>query len=106
MLSLSVLQFRAMLQMLGSFAIGTYVLFVLVMLAAAYLLAPRDPGTRPVFALGAAQRNVSAALVVAGASFSDPAITTMVLLSAVVGLVLLMAVAKVVGRGKAELPSL
>ena len=28
MLSLSVLQFRAMLQMLGSFAIGTYVLFV------------------------------------------------------------------------------
>ncbi len=98
LLSLVVLQFRAMLGILGSLAIGTYLLFVLGLFAIAFLLGVRDPARRGVFALGAGQRNVSAALVVAGASFDDPTITTMVLLSAVVGLILLMAVAAAIRR--------
>jgi BASS family bile acid:Na+ symporter len=106
LVSLTVLQFRAMLDILGSFAIGTYLIFVLGMFALAYFVSNRDPGTRPVAAFAAAQRNISAALVVSGASFNDPAITTMVLLSAVVGLLVLMGVAVMMGRGKVEPPSI
>lgn len=98
LVSLTVLQFRAMLDILGSFAIGTYLIFVLGMFALAYLVSDRDPRTRPVAAFAAAQRNISAALVVSGASFDDPAITTMVLLSAVVGLIVLMVMAAAMGR--------
>ena len=98
LVSLSVLQFKAMLQILGSFAIGTYLLFVLGMFAVAYLASAKGSGSRPVFGFAAAQRNISAALVVSGASFSDPAITTMVLLSAVVGLIVLMVMAAAMER--------
>ena len=106
LLALTVLQFRSMLQILGSFAIGTYLVFVLAMFAVAYLAAGRSPESRQVFGFAAAQRNISAALVVSGASFSDPAITTMVLLSAVVGLLVLMAMAAAMGRNRVKPSSL
>ena len=69
------------------------------MVAIGHLLGGADRSKRTVFALGAGSRNIPAALVVAGASFSDPVITVMVLVGAVTGLVLLLVLAKAM-RGK------
>lgn len=78
----------------GSFAIGTYALYLLAIVGAAYLLGAMDKSTQTVFALGAGSRNISAAPVVAGASFDDPAITVMLLVAFVVSLVMLIALAR------------
>ena len=41
-------------------------------------------------ALGTAQRNIAAAVVVAGQSFSDPKVVVIVIVVAIVGLIVLM----------------
>jgi len=83
---------------LGSFAIGTYVLYVLTMVAIGLALGGLHPPTRDVFGLSAGQRNVPAALVTAKASFDDPAVTVMLLVGSVVGLLVLLPLARWVGR--------
>ncbi|MCI4431190.1 MAG: hypothetical protein JHC40_18725 [Burkholderiales bacterium] len=88
------LNLKTMAGTLGSFAIGTFALYVLVMVGVGHLLGGADASKRAVFALGAGNRNIAAALVVAGASFDDPAITVMLLVASVVGLVLLLVLAK------------
>ena len=93
------LNLKAMTGFVGSFAIGTFAVYVLGMVAIGHLLGGADRSKRTVFALGAGNRNIPAALVVAGASFNDPAITVMVLVGAVTGLVLLLVLAKAM-RGK------
>jgi BASS family bile acid:Na+ symporter len=92
------LNLKTMAATLGSFAIGTYALFVVMLVATGYLLSGPDKSTRDVFALGAGNRNISAALVVATAGFDDPAITVMLLIAAVVGLVVLLLLAKAMRR--------
>jgi predicted Na+-dependent transporter len=49
-------------------------------------------------ALGTAQRNIAAALVVAGQNFNDPRVLVMVVVVAIVGLLLLMPSARYVGK--------
>jgi BASS family bile acid:Na+ symporter len=88
------LNLNTMAGTLGSFAIGTFALYVLAMVGIGHLLGGPDASTRPVFALGAGNRNIAAGLVVAGASFDDPAVTVMLLVASVVGLVLLLVLAK------------
>jgi BASS family bile acid:Na+ symporter len=83
---------------IGSFAIGTYTLFVLGMVGAGYLVGGADKSTQAVFALSAGLRNITAALVLAGSSFDDPAITVMMLVASVVSLVVLLVLAKVMRR--------
>ena len=56
--------------------------------------------TKGVLALGTAQRNIAAALVVAGQNFTDPRVVVMVVVVAVVGLLVLMPLARwAAGRG-------
>lgn len=74
-----------------------------VVLAGSFLLgllsAGRDREKRSVLALGAAQRNLSAAIVVAAQNFSDtPEVITMVMVVGVLGLVALFAAAGELGR--------
>ena len=88
------LNLKTMTGAVGSFAIGTFAVYVLGMVAVGHPLGGADRAKRAVFALGAGNRNIAAALVVAGASFDDPAITVMVLVGAVTGLVLLLVLAK------------
>jgi len=88
------LNLKEMAGTFGSFAIGTYAVYVLGMVGAGYLLGGSDRTTKGVFALGAGQRNIAAALVVASASFDDPTITVMLLVASVVGLLLLLMLAK------------
>ena len=52
--------------------------------------------------LGTAQRNIAAALVVANQSFTDPNVVVMVVVVAIVGLLVLMPLARMIG-GRAGL---
>jgi len=89
------LNLKTMAATFGSFAIGTYALFVVALVATGYLLGGTDNATRGVFALGAGNRNIAAALVVATSSFDDPAITVMLIIASVVGMVLLLTAAHI-----------
>ena len=51
-----------------------------------------------MLALGTAERNIAAALVVVGQDFSDPKVVVMVVVVAIVGLLVLMPIARVVAR--------
>ena len=85
---------QAFYAMLGSFAIATYLLFLIALVLLGYAVGGTDPRTRGVFALASGQRNVAAALIVAVGGFKDPAVTVMVLMGAVVGLALMLGMAR------------
>lgn len=77
---------------LGSGAILAALLFVLLTGAAAFALGRSDTATRRVLAMGSAQRNVAAAVIVAGNSFADrPRVMVMVLVTEVVAILVLVA---------------
>ena len=79
---------------LGSFAIATYALYLVALMGAAYLLGAAEKPTRGVFALGAGSRNIAAALVVARASFDDPASSVMLIVAFFVSLIVLLGFAR------------
>jgi BASS family bile acid:Na+ symporter len=89
------LNLQALFAMLGSFAIGTYLLFIIVLVMLGYAVGGTDPRTRGVFALASGQRNVPAAVIVAVGGFKEhPAVMVMVLMGATVGLALLLGIAR------------
>ena len=87
---------RNILGLLGTGGIIALLLFVLGALAIGVVLGGRDPGVRTVLGLGTAQRNVSAALVVAAQNFGADTLT-FVLVGAIVMLLILMPVARRLG---------
>jgi BASS family bile acid:Na+ symporter len=89
-----VLNFKTLLGTLGSFAIGTYLLYLFIIVGVSYLIGTVDASTRTVFALGAAGRNVPACLVVAGTSLGDPAVTVMLIVAFVLNLLVLPGLAR------------
>ena len=99
------LNWRTILSALGSGAILAALVFIAASFAIGYFLAGKDADTRAVLGLGTAQRNVSAALVVAGQNFTDPDVLVMVLTGALLMLVILMPLAGELGRRKAAVPS-
>jgi predicted Na+-dependent transporter len=93
-----VLNFETMMGAIGSGAIITAILFILMALVMGYGLGP-SAATRPVMGLGAAQRNIAAAMVVATGNFSDdPNVLTMILVGALLMLVILMPAAGELGK--------
>lgn len=88
--------------MIDSFGTGAYIaliLFLVATLAAGYLLGGKERATRVVSGLGTAQRNLSAALLIATTSFaSDGEVFVMVMLASVVMLVVLLPLAAELGR--------
>jgi BASS family bile acid:Na+ symporter len=94
------LNFKTLVGTLGSFAIGTYTLYVLVIVGVSYLIGAADPPTQSVFALGAGCRNIPACLVIAGSSLNDPAVTVMLIVGFVVSLIALLGLARAM-RSKA-----
>jgi BASS family bile acid:Na+ symporter len=54
--------------------------------------------TRPVLALGTAQRNTAAALVVAGQNFDDPNVVVMITVVMIVSFAMLMPIAGALAR--------
>jgi predicted Na+-dependent transporter len=87
---------RNILGLLGTGGIIALPLFVLGSLAIGFVLGGRDPSVRGVLALGTAQRNVSAALVVAAQNFGADTLT-FVLVGAIVMLLVLIPVARRLG---------
>jgi bile acid:Na+ symporter, BASS family len=78
------------LQVFGTRAILAGLLFIVLGLGTGWLLGGTSADTKRVMALGTAQRNIAAALVVASQSFSDARVVVMVIVVAIVGLIVLM----------------
>jgi BASS family bile acid:Na+ symporter len=92
-----VLNFSSMIELVGSFGILAGIIFIVIALAIGYLLGGSDRGIKSVMGLGTAQRNISAALVVAAQNF-DSDVITYLLVIAVIGLVVLMPMAGELGK--------
>lgn len=74
----------------GTRGVLASILFLAAGLGIGWLLGGAELSTKSVMALGTGQRNIAAALLVAGQSFNDPKIVVMVVVVAVVGLVILL----------------
>jgi BASS family bile acid:Na+ symporter len=96
-----VLNFKAMIGLVGSWGILAGIVFILVSLVIGYLLGGSGGEIKSVMGLGAGQRNISAALVVAGQNF-DMDVITYLMVIAVIGLVILMPAAGELGKRQAK----
>ena len=97
-----VLNFSSMIALVGSLGILAGIVFIVIALVIGYLLGGSDSGIRSVMGLGTAQRNISAALVVAAQNF-DSSVVTYLMVMALIGLVILMPAAGELGkRAKGE----
>jgi BASS family bile acid:Na+ symporter len=96
-----VLNFKEMIGLVGSLGILAGIIFIVVSLIIGYFMGGSDGGTRSVMGLGTAQRNISAALVVAGQNF-DINVVTYLMVIAVIGLVVLMPTAGELGKRNAQ----
>lgn len=98
LVAMLLLNWRTLLGTIGSGAILAAVLLVVGAFAVGYLLGPAPSG-RTVLALGTAQRNVAAAMVVASGNFADdPNVMVMVLVGSVLMLALLLPGSSEIGR--------
>jgi len=86
------------LAVFGTGGILAGLLFIAIGFVAGWLLGGSDLSTRRVLALGTAQRNIAAALVVGSQSFSDPKVVVMVVVVAIVSLLILMPLSRVLGK--------
>ena len=101
----TLLNVRSVAAVFGTGGILAGIVFLAVGVAAGWVLGGRAPGTRSVLGLGTAQRNIAAALVVANQSFEDPNVVVMVIVVAIIGLVVLMPLARALGqRAPAAVP--
>jgi BASS family bile acid:Na+ symporter len=99
MVSGLVLNFEDIVGVIGTGAIAAILIFLIAALGFGFALGGPAAGTRSVLGLGTAQRNLSAALVVAAQNFDDdPNVLVMILVAGLVGLVLLMVVGGEWGR--------
>src|SRR5262249_18208925 len=91
------------LQVFGTRGILAGLLFIAIGFGIGWLLGGPGTDTRRVMALGTAQRNIAAGLVVGSQSFSDPKVVVMVIVVAIVGLIILMPLSRALtNRGFAQ----
>ena len=90
------LNFRTAIETVGSGAIIAALLLIASSFIAGYVLGGSSSG--PVVGLSTAQRNVSAAMVVAGSNFSGPDVLVMIIVGALLMLVVLKPLAGELGK--------
>jgi bile acid:Na+ symporter, BASS family len=95
---LIVVNFNKVLSLFGTRAILAGLLFIALGYAVGWALGGPAADTRPVLGLGTAQRNIAAALVVGGQSFSNPGVVVMVVVVAIVSLLILLPMSRVLAR--------
>lgn len=95
-----VLNFESMIALVGSWGILAGIIFIIVALLIGYLLGGSDPGIKSVMGLGSGQRNIAAALVVAGQNFDTDVITYLMVI-AIIGFVVLFPAAGELGKRSA-----
>jgi predicted Na+-dependent transporter len=95
------------LGLIGTGGFLALLLFVVAAFLVGFLLGGRDPQIRNVMALGTAQRNVSAAIVVGATNFANDAnVMAMILVGALLLLIVLMGAARQLGaRAMATRPA-
>lgn len=99
LVTILVLQFSSIIATIGTGGILAALIFLIGALAIGLLLGGKDVGTRSVMGLGAGQRNLAAAMLVAGQNFSDdPNVLVMVMLIGILGLILLGAIGGEMGK--------
>ena len=92
-----VLNFDAMIALVGSLGILAAIIFVAVALGTGYLLGGSDRNIKSVMGLGTGQRNIAAALVVAAQNF-DSDVVTYILVIAMISFLLLFPAAGELGK--------
>jgi BASS family bile acid:Na+ symporter len=95
---LLITNFQNVLSLYGTRGVIASILFIAAGSGCGWVLGGPQSDTRGVMALGTAQRNIAAALVVGGQNFSDPKVVVMVVVVAIVGLLILMPLAKYFAR--------
>src|SRR6476660_2368420 len=101
---LLVTNIQNVISLFGTRGILASILFLFAGAGIGWLLGGPGLGTKGVLALATAQRNIAAALVVGGKDF-DPKVLVMIVVVAVVGLLILMPLARVLGTRSAETPA-
>ena len=86
------------LAVFGTRGILAGLLFIAVGFGIGWLLGGPGMDTRRVLALGTAQRNIAAALVVGSQSFSDPKVVVMIIVVAIVSLLVLMPLSRLLAK--------
>src|SRR5918993_1118162 len=89
---------RSVIAVFGTGGILAGVVFLAIGFLVGWVLGGATAQTRSVMGLGAAQRNIAAALVVANQSFTDPGVVVMVVVIAIVSFLTLMPLARALGR--------
>ena len=88
--------------LVGAFGTKSFIaaiIFIAVAFPVAYFMGGSNSGTRSVMGLGTAQRNLEAAMAIAGINFaSQPNVLVMIIVVAVIGLTLLMVTAGELGK--------
>ncbi len=94
------------ISLIATGGIVALLLFIIGSLAIGYFLGGRDPSVRSVTALGTAQRNVSAAIVVAAQNFAGSMTLPYVLVAAILLLLVLLPTARRLGtRSQSPAPT-
>ncbi len=91
--------YQTILSTFGTGAFGVAIVFILITFGIGYVLGGPARDTKPVLALGTAQRNMSAAFAVVIANFAtNLGVMEMVLVVSVIGLIILMIISGEIGR--------
>lgn len=99
MVALLVVNFGQIIDTIGTGGVIAALIVLVGAFAAGFLVGGRPEERRSVLGLGTAQRNLSAAIVVAAQNFADdPEVITMVMVVGVLGLLMLFAAAGELGR--------
>jgi predicted Na+-dependent transporter len=91
------LNISSLIALIGTGGIIALLLFIVGSLVIGLVLGGREPGIRSVMGLGTAQRNVAAALLVAGQNFGGTNTVSFVLVGAILLLLILLPTAKQLG---------
>jgi BASS family bile acid:Na+ symporter len=94
------LNLKSVVSVFGTGAIFAGIVFFALSALVGWLAGGSDRATRYALSLGTSLRNVAAALLVGGNSFKDPKVNVMVIVTALVGLVMVVPIASVLGSGK------
>ncbi|HFQ92771.1 MAG TPA: bile acid:sodium symporter family protein, partial [Anaerolineae bacterium] len=99
-----VLNFSSIVSLMGSGGLIASIILVIVALAAGYLLGGSDFSSKWVQSLGAGQRNIAAAIVVATMNFGDAELV-MIIVFSVITMVVMVPLAGELGKRRGEAAS-
>ena len=97
------LHLPSLLRIFGTGAIYAGLLFSVLSALTGWLLGGRDAAQRTVLGLGTGFRSFPAALIVSVQNFTDPNVSVMVIVTTLVGLVVLLPAARLMGKHESRL---